>query len=242
LFPVLTAEVTSILTSTNYSLVSKKAGALRNSNEIKHAIDYGANAYECSSYTNCIDMLQQGEIEVMLVDVHVATWLQKIVESDGIHLQTKGQLAAKIPINAFARKTDESRLKDLFNCISTNSSLVTGSLRRAYLNFQMSDAKGAIFSEGMKQFSYTLAIVVIGVYVIVFAADLFMKYKNRRNKIGDFRKGVFMGKVMIKDGSQQEMTEVDDHKKVIMDILQRQRAQLAEIQTGLDELEKRLAS
>ena len=47
---------------------------------------------------------------------------------------------------------------------------------------------------------------------------------------------------MIKDGSQQEMTEVDDHKKVIMDILQRQRTQLAELQTGLDELEKRLAS
>ena len=50
-----------------------------------------------------------------------------------------------------------------------------------------------------------------------------------------------MGKIMIKDGSQQEMKEVDDHKKVIMEILQRQRVQLAEIQNGLDELEMRLA-
>ena len=82
-------------------------------------------------------MLQNGEIEVMLVDVHVAPWLQKIAEKNGTHLQTKGQVTAKIPINAFARKADEIRLKDLFNCISTNSSLVTGSLRRAYLNFQV---------------------------------------------------------------------------------------------------------
>lgn len=50
-----------------------------------------------------------------------------------------------------------------------------------------------------------------------------------------------MGKVMIKNGSQQEMEEVDDHQKAIMEIIKKQRTQLAEIQENLDELERRIA-
>lgn len=55
---------------------------------------------------------------------------------------------------------------------------------------QMSDSQGAIFSEGMKQFSYFLAAFVIGMYLIVFIADLILIYKRRKNKIGDFRQGM----------------------------------------------------
>ena len=51
-----------------------------------------------------------------------------------------------------------------------------------------------------------------------------------------------MGNVMIKDGSQQEMKEIDDHKQVMMEILQKQRSQLAEMQQSLDELERRISS
>ena len=82
-------------------------------------------------------MLQDQAIEVMLVDIHAATWLQEVERAHGINLEAKGQLAAKIPVNAFARKKDESRLKDLFSCISTNSSLLTRSLRMAHNSFQV---------------------------------------------------------------------------------------------------------
>ena len=46
---------------------------------------------------------------------------------------------------------------------------------------------------------------------------------------------------MIKDGSQQEMKQVDDHQQAIMEIIQKQRTQLAEIQESLDELERRIS-
>lgn len=82
-------------------------------------------------------MLQSQAIEVMLVDIHAATWLQETEKEHSINLEKKGQLAAKIPINAFARKKDEGRLTDLFSCISTNSSLLTASLRRAHNSFQV---------------------------------------------------------------------------------------------------------
>ena len=81
-------------------------------------------------------MLRDQVIEVMLVDVHAASWLQN-AEEYNVNLQKKGQLAAKIPINAFVRKVDEDKLKDLFSCISTNSSLVTTSLRKAFATFQV---------------------------------------------------------------------------------------------------------
>ena len=59
-----------------------------------------------------------------------------------------------------------------------------------YTSFsQLSDSKGAIFSEGMKQFSYILAAVVIGIYLVVFAIDRCIQYK-KRSKIGDFRQGM----------------------------------------------------
>ena len=55
---------------------------------------------------------------------------------------------------------------------------------------QVSNSKGAIFSEGMKQFSYILAGIVFGIYCIVFAVDFFIRYKTKKNKIGDFRQGM----------------------------------------------------
>ena len=55
---------------------------------------------------------------------------------------------------------------------------------------QIDDSRGAIFSEGMKQFSYILGGVVIGIYLLVFAVDVCIRYKNKRNKIGDFRQGM----------------------------------------------------
>ena len=51
-----------------------------------------------------------------------------------------------------------------------------------------------------------------------------------------------MEKVVIKNGSQQEMREIEDHKEVVMRIIQQQRAQLADIQESLNELERRIAS
>ena len=92
---------------------------------------------ECNSYSHCLDMLRNEVIEVMLVDVHAASWLQKSEKEKNTHLVKKGQMALKIPINAFARKKDEGRLKDLFSCISQNSSLVTSTLRKAHNDFEV---------------------------------------------------------------------------------------------------------
>lgn len=82
-------------------------------------------------------MLQKEEIEVMLVDVHAASWLQKSMQENNANLVKKGQMAVKIPINAFVRRSDAGKLTDLFNCISQNSSLVTSSLRKAYNDFKV---------------------------------------------------------------------------------------------------------
>lgn len=93
---------------------------------------------ECNSYSHCLDMLRNEEIEVMLVDVHAASWLQKSEKEKNANLVKKGQMAVKIPISAFVRTSDAEKLKGLFNCISQNSSLVTSSLRRAYNGFEVS--------------------------------------------------------------------------------------------------------
>ena len=51
-----------------------------------------------------------------------------------------------------------------------------------------------------------------------------------------------MGKVVIKAGSQQEMQDIEDRKHVILQIIQKHRSQLEELQESLVDLERRLTN
>ncbi|XP_065053708.1 uncharacterized protein LOC135682657 [Rhopilema esculentum] len=234
LFPVLTAEVTSILTDNSYSLVLKKAGVLKNSLEIRHAIDHGAFVHECDSYDHCLQMLVNESIQVMLVDVHVAVNLQSS------NIVQKGHITAKIPINAFIRKRDESKIKDFHDCINRNPSAVTESLKKVQNDVQLIDFRGVIFSTGTKEIALILFGFVVAVYLLVLIADTAMRYKKKKNKIGDFREGVFMENKVIKNGSEQDIQEHEDPTEQLRQLLKKQRQQLADLQQSFEELEKRV--